>query len=65
MRAHAPATAASSYCRSTSNARITAGEPPPGTGTSNPPRPNATDRSDANGVRPARTSASCASAVRT
>jgi hypothetical protein len=52
MRAHAPATSPSSYCRSTLNARITAGRrapKSPGSGTSNPPRAKDTRASGANG----------------
>ncbi len=50
MRAQAAGTSASSYCRSTLNARITVARSPPGNGTSNPPRTKEfRSRADASG----------------
>ena len=57
MRRQASRTSASSYCRSTFIARITAGSDR-GVGTSNPPSANDTRESAANDVAPAATSAS-------
>src|SRR5690606_4494338 len=65
MRCQAPVTSASSYCRSTLNARITAGRRPPIVGTSNPPRAKVTRASRAKGVSPARTRRSWARAPST
>ena len=59
MLRQAPSTSASSYCRSTLNARITAGSRPSGVGTSKPPRPNATGRSAGKWPSPERMRASC------